>query len=275
MSLCKCGAETSAGIYLCHACCARLEQLLCELDGIVEDLVSAIPRASLTASYGERVSSSGSLHAPLPINDTALDAHMALDKYLIKVAVMVSYSGLKVFAKQDRQSSSSLASFILLNMSALRGQDWAGTVEGELSKLLRECENVTRVHEQKVFAGTCAEDGSDLYAVKGSDSARCKTCGLSYEVARWTAYAQTAKDYYIGTATDLSRKLSAPQYGYTITADQIRKWATKRGDKPAKLVRANPELDERGKPIPPAFRLGDVLDIKKAKDEKWPIRGTA
>jgi hypothetical protein len=114
-----------------------------------------------------------------------------------------------------------------------------------------------------------------LYAVKGADTARCKTCGLSYEVARWTAYAKTAQDYYIGTAADLSRKLSAPQYGYLITADQIRKWATKRGEKDAKLVRANPETDETGKPIPPAFRLGDVLDIKRAKDEKWPIRGTA
>ena len=269
---CKCGAETPDSIYLCHACCARLEQLLCELDGIVEDLVAAIPRASLTASYGERVSASGSLHAPLPINDTALDAHMALDKYLREICTRLTrFTGVHT----TRRDSSGLASYLLTHMGTLRTQDWAGDVEPELGRLLRECENVTRVHEQKVFAGTCAEDGSDLYAVKGSDSARCKTCGLSYEVARWTAYAQTAKDYYIGTATDLSRKLSAPQYGYTITADQIRKWATKRGDKPAKLVRANPEVDETGKVIPPAFRLGDVLDIKKTKDEKRPINGAA
>jgi hypothetical protein len=269
--MCKCGAENATGIYLCHTCTTRLEQLLCELDSIVNDLVSAIPRASLTASYGERVASSGSLHAPLPINDTALDAHMALDKYLMRTCLDLA----KVAGPLSRRDSSGLASYLLSNMGKLRAQDWAGTVEGELGRLLRECENVTRVHEQKVFAGTCAEDGSDLYAVKGSDSARCKTCGLSYEVARWTAYAQTAKDYYIGTAADLSRKLSAPQYGYLITADQIRKWATRRNDKPAKLERANPETDEAGKPIPPAFRLGDVLDIKRAKDEKWPINGTA
>lgn len=269
---CKCGAETSTGIYLCHACSTRLEQLLCELDSIVNDLVSAIPRASLTASYGERVSSSGSLHAPLPINDTALDAHIALDRYLMRTCLdLASFTNIHL----SRRDSSGLASYLLANMGKLRGMDWAGTVEGELGKLLRECEDVTRVHEQKVFAGTCAEDGSDLYAVKGADTARCKTCGLSYEVARWTAYAKTAQDYYIGTAADLSRKLSAPQYGYLITADQIRKWATKRGEKDAKLVRANPETDETGKPIPPAFRLGDVLDIKRAKDEKWPIRGTA
>jgi len=250
MSVCKCGAETPDSIHLCHACCARLEQLLCELDSVVQDLVSAIPRASLTASYGERVSASGSLHAPLPINDTALDAHMALDKYLMRTCLdLASFTGIHL----SRRDSSGLASYLLANMGKLRARDWAGGVEPELAKLLRECENVTRVHEQKVFAGTCGECETDLYARKGDETARCKTCGLSYEVARWTAYAQTAKDYYIGPATDLSRKLSAPRYGYLITADQIRKWATRRNDKPAKLVRANPETDEYGKPIPPAF----------------------
>jgi hypothetical protein len=240
---------------------------LCELDSIVEDLVSAIPRASLTASYGERVASSGSLHAPLPINDTALDAHMALDRYLMRVCLDLA----KVTRKPlSGRGSKGLASYLLLWMSYLRAQDWAGTVEGELGKLLRECENVTRVHEQKVFAGTCQEDGSDLYARKGEGAARCKVCGLSYEVARWTAYAQTAKDYYIGTAADLSRKLSAPQYGYTITADQIRKWATR-----GKLDRANPDQDETGKPIPPAYRLGDVLGLRIERYKQFPINGAA
>jgi ribosomal protein L37AE/L43A len=268
---CKCTAETPDGIYLCHACCARLEQLLCELDSIVQDLVTAIPRASLTASYGERVSSSGSLHAPLPVNEVALDAHMALDKYLMRVCLELA----GVAGPLSRRDSSGLASYLLTHMGTLRTQDWARTVEGELSKLLRECEDVTRVHEQQVFAGTCQECETDLYARKGEDMARCRTCGLSYEVARWTAYAQTAKDYYIGTAADLSRKLSAPQYGYLITADQIRKWATKRGEKDPKLVRANPEQDEDGKPIPPAYRLGDVLGLRIERYKQFPINGAA
>jgi len=263
----KCGAENATGVHLCHACCARLEQLLCELDGIVEDLLTAIPRASLTASYGERVSTSAAQHAPLPINDTALDAHMALDKYLREICTKLTrYTGIHT----TRRDSSGLASYLLTNMGSLRTQDWFGDVEGELGKLLRECENVTRVHEQKVFAGTCGECETDLYARKGEDQARCKTCGLSYEVARWTAYAQTAKDYYIGTATDLSRKLSAPQYGYAITADQIRKWATR-----GKLDRANPDADEDGKPIPPAYRLGDVLGLRIDRYKQFPINGAA
>jgi hypothetical protein len=267
----QCTAETPDGIYLCHACCARLEQLLCELDSIVQDLVTAIPRASLTASYGERVSSSGSLHAPLPINDTALDAHIALDKYLMRVCLELA----KVAGPLSRRDSSGLASYLLSNMGTLRTQDWAGDVEAKLSRLLRECEDVTRVHEQQVFAGTCQECETDLYARKGDPQARCRTCGLSYDVTRWTAYAQTAKDYYIGTAADLSRKLSAPQYGYLITADQIRKWATKRGEKDPKLIRANPEVGEDGKPIPPAYRLGDVLGLRIDRYKQFPINGAA
>jgi hypothetical protein len=121
-----------------------------------------------------------------------------------------------------------------------------------------------------VFAGQCAECETDLYAGKGDQEARCRGCGATYEVLKWRAHAATAKDYYIGTATDLSRKLSAPQYGYSVTADQIRKWALR-----DKIVRANPEADESGKPIPPAYRLGDVLDLVQERLAKYPINGAA
>lgn len=264
---CSCGLTPLPDDTICPACVSDITKLLAETDGVVDELVRAVPRASLTASYGERVSASGSLHAPLPINDGALDAHMALDKWLMVRALELA----KVTRVQlTGRDSKGLSSYLLAHMNVLRRQEWAGSVRAELGALLRDCENVTRVHEQKTFAGTCGEDGTDLYARKGEDSARCKTCGLSYEVARWTAHAQTAKDYYIGTATDLSRKLSAPQYGYSITADQIRKWATR-----DKLERANPEHDEAGNPIPPAYRLGDVLGLKVERYKQFPINGAA
>jgi len=269
---CVCGLTPLDGDTICPACVSDVTKLLAETDAVVGDLVRAVPRTSLTASYGERVSSSGSLHAPLPINDTALDAHMALDKWLMRTALELAKVTRTPLTGRD---SAGLSSYLLANMNTLRRQDWAGRVKQEFGKLLRDCENVTREREQQVFAGTCGEDGTDLYAPKGDHSARCRTCGLSYDIARWTAYAQTAKDYCIGTATDLSRKLSAPQYGYTITADHIRKWATARNGKPPKLERANPEHDETGKPIPPAYRLGDVLGLRLERYKQFPINGAA
>jgi hypothetical protein len=168
------------------------------------------------------------------------------------------------------RSSRGLAAYLIRHLDTLRRQDWAGNVEQELRGHLRHGHDHANKAEGKVFAGQCAECQSDLYAAKGDQEARCRTCGTSYEVLKWRAHAATAKDYYIGSATDLSRKLSAPQYGYTVSADQIRKWALR-----DKITRANPEADETGKAIAPAYRLGDVLDLVQQRLAKYPINGAA
>jgi hypothetical protein len=264
--VCKCGAETPDGFYVCATCAESLAYALAEVDGVVEVLDAGVARTSLTAGYGERVSSSGPLHAPLPINEAVFDARRALHTYLMRTFLRLTED----CGPLPDRSSQGLASYLIRNLDALRRQDWAGGVEGELRKLLRHGQDHAHRSEGRVFAGQCAECETDLYAGKGDQEARCRGCGATYEVLKWRAHAATAKDYYIGTATDLSRKLSAPQYGYSVTADQIRKWALR-----DKIVRANPEADESGKPIPPAYRLGDVLDLVQERLAKYPINGAA
>jgi len=244
---------------------------LAEVDGVVEVLDAGVARTSLTAGYGERVSSSGSLHAPLPINEAVFDARRALHVFLMRTALKLAETA----GPLTGRTSQGLASYLLTNLYVLRRQDWAGTVEAELRGHLAKGHDRVNKQEGRVFAGQCANCDTDLYAGKGDAEARCRTCGATYEVLKWRAHAATAKNYYIGTATDLSRKLSAPQYGYTVTADQIRKWATKRGNNPPKIERANPEHDEAGRPIPPAYRLGDVLKLKQERDRKYPLNGAA
>lgn len=260
---CKCTAPTPDGIFICSACCTSLEYRLAEVDSVVEALVMAIPRASLTASYGERVSASGSLHAPLPINEAALDAHIGLDKYLMLTALELTKLTRVHLTRRD---SSGLASYIYSHLGTLRTMTWAGDVEPTLRGLLTTCENVTRTVEQKVFGGTCAEDGTSLYATKGDDTARCKTCGTTYEVITWRAHARTAKEYHIGTPAELSRALSNPKYGIAVTVNQICMWAKRN-----KLERANDEANEAGEPLKPTYRLRDVLDLNAAK--RTPIDG--
>lgn len=263
---CKCGAETPDGFYVCATCAESLAYALAEVDGVVEVLDAGVARTSLTAGYGERVSSSGPLHAPLPINEAVFDARRALHVYLMRTALRLA----EACGPLTSRTSQGLASYLLRNLDGLRQQDWAGSVEHELRGHLRHGHDHANKAEGRVFAGQCAECATDLYAAKGDQEARCRTCGATYEVLKWRAHAGTAKDYYVGTATDLSRKLSAPQYGYSVTADQIRKWALR-----DKIVRANPEHDEAGKPIPPAFRLGDVLDLVQQRLAKYPINGAA
>lgn len=264
--ICKCGSELPDGFYLCSTCGESLAYALAEVDGVVEVLDAGVALTSLTAGYGERVSSSGPLHAPLPINEAVFDARHGLHAWLMRTALDLAW----VVGQITDRSSQGLASYLIRNLDALRRQDWAPNVEQELRAHLRHGHDQTNKAEGRVFAGQCAECETDLYAAKGDAEARCRGCGTTYEVLKWRAHAATAKDYYIGTATDLSRKLSAPQYGHTVTADQIRKWALR-----DKITRANPEHDEAGKPIPPAYRLGDVLDLVTARLTKHPINGAA
>jgi hypothetical protein len=263
---CKCGSETPDGFYVCTTCAGSLAYALAEVDGVVEVLDAGVARTSLTAGYGERVSSSGPLHAPLPINEAVFDARRALHVYLMKTALRIAETA----GPLSLRTPQGLAAYLLSNLDVVRRQDWAPGVEHELRAHLRHGHDHTNRSEGRVFAGQCAECQSDLYAAKGDQEARCRTCGTSYEVLKWRAHAATAKDYYIGSATDLSRKLSAPQYGYTVSADQIRKWALR-----DKITRANPEADETGKAIAPAYRLGDVLDLVQQRLAKYPINGAA
>jgi hypothetical protein len=255
-----------------------LEMLLAEVDSVVADLDAAIPRLTLTASYGERTSS-GSKTAPAPVNIDAVSAKHALHTWLMGASLRIDQPITRRLPLRPL-SPQALSSHLLMHMPLIVANGWVDTFHTQLQPLMRDCNHAAnttadRNGNKPVFAGTCAECNTELYATRGQPEARCKGCGATYEVLKWQAHAATAKNYYIGTATDLSRKLSAPQYGYQITPDQIRKWATKRGESPAKIVRANPETDETGKPIPPAYRLGDLLDLMDAKLRKRPLNGAA
>ena len=264
--ICRCDAPLADGFFVCATCGESLAYALAEVDGVVEVLDAGVARTTLPAGYGERVSSSGSLHAPLPINENVFDARRALHTYLMRTALKLA----DVAGPLDGRTSQGLASYLMRNIGTLRRQDWSVTVEAELRGHLAKGHDRVNKQDGRVFAGQCANCDTDLYAAKGDQEARCRTCGTTYEVLKWRAHAATAKNYYIGTAADLSRKLSAPQYGYTITADQIRKWALRE-----KITRANPETDEVGNAIPPAYRLGDILSLNLERYQRHPINGAA
>jgi hypothetical protein len=255
-ALCKCGAETSTGIFLCHACSTRLEQLLCELDSIVEDLVSAIPRASLTANYGERVASSGSLHAPLPINDTALDAKIALDKYLMRTCLELA----KVAGPLSRRDSSGLASYLLTHMGSLRTQEWAGDVEGELGKLLKKCQQANQPIGERINVGACGSVFNEvtcdnpLNPLKNQESIRCRVCGTTWDVRERQRDAIGAAWTHSATPPVIMRALA--EYGMYIRPDSFKNWV--------KLGHLAPVGDTS----PKEYRVNEVWAVAKRMAER-------
>lgn len=268
MSQCKCGNETTAGIWLCDPCADSFEVRLGEVAGVVAEVQQVIPRLTLTATYGERMGGSKALHAPAPVSVDAVSSLDELQRFLINTALRIA----TVNNLLHGRGSGDVADYLAGNMHRLKTLSNAANLKTQHETLLRNCENVIRVAEQRVFAGNCAECNTDLYATKGDHEARCKTCGTTYEVLKWRQHAIKAAKYYVGTATDLSRKLAAPEYGYTITADQIRKWGTRLIGGQPKLVRQNPTHDQHGTPLAPTYRLDHVQQLANTRK---PLDGTA
>jgi hypothetical protein len=252
-------------VWLCSSCAEAFEYRLAEVDAVLTELAHAVPRLTLTATYGDRAPGVRALHAPAPVNVSAVSPADELTRLLMNACLHLAA---RTRVQRVGKGAEASASYLIKHMKHLVSLSWAPRLCDEIGALIKDCERVTQEHNPRVFAGTCAECETDLYAAKGDHEARCKTCGATYEVLKWQAYAQTAKDYYIGSPADLSRKLSAPQYGIEVTADQIRKWGSR-----GKLERTNPEQDETGIHLPPVYRLGDVLDLVQARHHKTPLEG--
>ena len=130
---CRCGSGAPNGFYVCTSCGESLAYALAEVDGVVEVLDAGVARTSLTAGYGERVSSSGPLHAPLPINEAVFDARRALHVYLMRAGLRLA----ETCGPLTSRSSQGIAAYLIRHLDTLRRQDWAHTVEPELRTHLR------------------------------------------------------------------------------------------------------------------------------------------
>jgi len=244
----------------------KLEYLIVRVDAVVVEVRAVIPRLTLTATYGDRAPGVRAQHAPAPVSVDAVSSLDALQRWMLSTALRLAEVTRKPLTGKTHEL---LGSYLIANMPRLAALSWAPDLFGQLETLVKDCEKITAVHDPKVFAGRCANCDSDLYAVKGQPEARCGTCSETYEVLAWRNFAKGLFGQHVGTPTDLSRKLSTPEYGIEVTADRIRKWARR-----DKLERANPAQDEAGEPIPPAYRLNDVLDLYNQTRRK-PLDGTA
>lgn len=259
-----CTCETNApGISLCNHCCERFEELLVTCDQVVEDLTRVMEDTTLTAQYGGNLPGGTKIHADLPFNVDAYDKREAIHRYLVEACTKVAEETRERFTLGVHM----LTNYLFRNMAHLRTSSDGPAIHNKLSRLVSAGTASAALVEAKQFAGTCAEDGTDLYARHGEHTARCRTCGETYEVQAWRAHAGIAKEYHVGTPAELSRALTSPAYGIDVSADLIWRWA-KRG----KLERANEEISEEGKTLKPTYRLSDVLDLNA---KRKPIDGNA
>ena len=240
----------------------QLEKALTVLDQVVAAV--NIGRGSFTASYGHRVSTGSQEHAPLPVDVDLIDKKAAAHRFLMDRALRIAMETGEALSGRDVHS---LTNYLYARAPWIVAQLWGLDFYKQVVEHTNGLDNARTRREPKVFAGRCAECDTDLYAVKGQPEARCGTCSTTYEVLAWRDFAKGVFGQHVGTPADLSRKLSTPEYGIEVTADRIRKWAQR-----DKLERANPATNETGQPIPPAYRLNDVLDLYH-NTRRTPLEG--
>lgn len=244
-----------------------LEQALTTLDQVVASV--HIGRGSFTATYGHRTSGGSQEHAPLPVDVDLIDKKVAAHRFLMDRALRIA---METDAPLTGRDVHGLTNYLYARAAWIVAQLWGTDFYADVLKHTNKLGASKEREEPKVFAGRCAACELDLFAAKGESEATCESCRTAYGVAPWRDFAKGFFGQHIGTPTDLSHKLSTPEYGIEVTADRIRKWATARNGNPPKLERANPTTTEQGDPIPPAYRLGDVLDLYHTS-RRTPLEG--
>lgn len=260
MASCKCGNETTAGIWLCNPCSDSFEVRLGEVGGVVAEVEAVVPRLTLTATYGDRAPGVKAQHAPAPVAIDALSGLLELQRFLLNLGLRVATAEHPLTGL----TSADLAGYLALHIKRVRTLLNAHDLMTQHDKLVRTCQHAARLLEHKQFAGACQTQGcgADLFTAQGSNHARCGTCGTEYEaVQEWRdgakEYARAQDDNTVGYPDALSQRLNRV-HGIDVGADYIRVLASR-----GILVRANPERGADGKKLRAMYRLGDVKQILK------------
>jgi DNA-directed RNA polymerase subunit RPC12/RpoP len=255
--ICRCGAPLPDGFYLCATCGESLAYALAEIDGVVEVLDAGVARSSLTAGYGERVSSSGSLHAPLPINEAVFDARHALHAYLMRTALRLA----DVAGPLDGRTSQHLASYLITHLDTLRRMEWAPTVEAELRKMLGGAVRSTQPPGERINVGECGyvfeneTCTNPLAPLRTQDEITCKVCGTSWDVKARQRDAIGGAWLAIGYPATIIKALAA--YGITIKPKHFENWV-KRGH-------LEPAAEQNGRK---QYRVNEVWAVARRMGEK-------
>lgn len=277
--VCRTPVKTQTNV-ICDYCVTDIEKDLVRVDEVMSELSVTKNRQDVA---GELNGVSGTkLDAPAPINLTALAAEMKLHKALMGWALKLVQDRIEAWDVQCRtmqaewvrtnvkpiyppkptlpgRTAHHLSNYLMGRLPYLATQASTVYLKQRLSRLLDECAAVCEREVPRIFAGACPETlegvecGTYVYEPQGAVTARCKTCGYSWDIIEWTGRALVSKEYVVGYPPALSRMLSTG--GVPVSEQDIRNWAAR-----GIIERANPAEDDKGRELRAMYRLGDVLD---------------
>jgi hypothetical protein len=158
------------------------------------------------------------------------------------------------YPRQVSGNARQLAAWLLARLERLRHH---AAAEEALYGIWRACKSAQRALDgppERWFAGPCEECGHDLYATPGRETVQCLHCDppLVYDVADRRRWLLEAAQEYLGTATEVSRAITALG-DEPVTHKRILNWR----DSGMLMVRGHTQDADKHS----LYRLGDVQDL--------------
>jgi len=252
--ICTCDAPLPDGFFLCAACGDLLATALAEVADVVTVLDAGLSRASLTARYGERVNSSGPLHAPLPINETLYDAKRGLHVALMKAALQIG-------ERITDRSCAGLAAHLTRHLDEVRRQEWAPKFKKDFQEVAKKAYQATQPPGERINVGECGyvHEGwactSTLMPRRDQDNITCRSCGTVWDVKLRQRDAIGGAWLAVGFPATIIRALSA--YGITIKPKHFENWV--------RLGHLEPVAEQDGRK---QYRVNEVWAVARRMEDR-------
>lgn len=234
-----CPHETD-GARLCSRCVSQLAVRLREVPGLAEELEVTITKQD---KLGARGGGGGrSDEPPLMFNLGASDARGHLREILFLWAGDVAgRSGERIGVPPGREAWTTAAEWLLGHLRAVSHHPAAEDLYEEVTEAVWAAVKAIDRPPDREFVGWCC---TALYVRPGAAMVTCRECETGYVVDVARRRMLDRMSYLVGTATQVSRYLTAA--GVNVTPARIRLWAHrgKLGQLPGRR-----------------YRLGDVVAV--------------
>lgn len=214
---------------ICATCEDNLARALGDLDALLDDLDTTLTRQSKRRPSRGNGAADG---PPLPYDERASEAARDL-RTLLKDWVSLVAEGLadegRFVALPMPATAKSLASWLMHHTHWIATHETAADAYTEIVGAVNNIRRTIDIAPDIRFIGPCGSVLDDvectdtLYAIEGSQTARCKTCGTTWDINERKQAATTQARYVAATSAFLSQTLAIRDE--PLTPDRIRKWA--------------------------------------------------
>lgn len=216
---------------ICAVCEETLARALGDLDALLDDLDTVLTRQDRKRPARGSVSADG---PPLPFNERASEVARDL-RTLLKDWVSLVAEGLadegRFVALPMPATARTLSSWLLNHTGWIARHDTAPDAYSEIVAAVNNIRRTIDIAPDTQYLGPCGGVFNDvectetLYAVEGSDTARCRTCTTVWDVAERMHDASIRAGTVAQTITVLTRSFALR--GIALDSDRLGKWVAR------------------------------------------------